>query len=292
MKFKTVATKTRITHVWHFARLAKSCWDFWDEYFGSRHFTKGQKFYVVYTSLDHSIPFKPDSAIDYLLINFRFMPTTIKLGDAMSREDFNKIRSIYVDISRESAVAFRQVPTIMPAFTDHNSHALRFKQGFLKPLNCSPSLHVAIPFFLYNVSSRQFPEKEPELRQYVGDIVSLVIKAKLHAMIDIAFGLYLSKGAVEGQLGLPFLDLESFFTGEQKSKDGIPYEEIYRMYREISELAARTGGGNGKLPQVMEHYFREMNLPRITREQSNCLFDVERKELVYPDELKVGGGFV
>jgi len=274
------------------ALLGESALEYWLHYFSNRRFPENQEFYVVYTNMDHSIPFQPDSALDYWLVNLRFIPTSIKLGDVTSAESFNEIMHAYVDIAKEGAAAFREVPTIMPHFNGHGGHTLHAVQTLLKPINCSPSLHTATPFFAYNLHAKYFPEKEPELRRHVGDIVSTVIKTKLHAMIDIAFGMFLSKKAIKDKLGLDFYDLESFFTQEQKSKDKIPYEHIYRMYHEINELAKKKEGEEGKLPKIMERYFQEIGLPRVKREQSNCLYDLEQKVLVYSPELRVGKGLL
>jgi len=274
------------------ALLGESVVEYWLHYFSNRRFPKNQEFYVVYTNMDHSIPFQPDSALDYWLINLKFIPTSIELGDATSGESFNDIRHAYVDIAKEGGAAFRQVPTIMPHFTEHSGHALHVAQTLIKPINCSPSLHTAAPFFAYNLGAKYFPEKEPELRQHIGDVVSIVIKTKLHAMIDIAFGMFLSKKTIKDKLGLDFYDLESFFTQEQKSKDKIPYEHMYRMYHEINELEKTMEGEESKLPKIMERYFQEIGLPRVRREQSNCLYDLEQKVLVYSPELKVGKGLL
>lgn len=274
------------------ALLGESVVEYWWHYFSNRRFPKNQEFYVVYTNVDHSIPFQPNSALDYWLINFKLTPTFIKLGDATSGESFNDIRHAYVDIAKEGRSCFREVPTIMPHFTEHSGHALHVAQTLLKPINCSPSLHTAAPFFAYNLGAKYFPEKEPELRQNIGDVVSTVIKTKLHAMIDIAFGMFLSKKTIKDKLGLDFYDLESFFIQEQKSKDKIPYEHMYRMYHEINELEKTKEGEEGKLPKIMERYFQEIGLPRVKREQSNCLYDLEQKVLIYSPEFKVGKGLL
>ncbi len=290
MNFKKTSLKKASSYTKNTALLVESIAEYWLHYFSNRRFPKNQEFYVVYTSLDHSIPLQPNSALDYWLINFKFLPASIRLGHAISGDSFNDIRHAYVDIAKEGVAAFREVPTIMPHFIEHSGHALHVAQTLLKPINCSPSLHTAAPFFAYSLGAKYFPEKEPELRQHIGDVVSTVIKTKLHAMIDIAFGMFLSKKTIRDRLGLDFNDLESFFTQEQKSKDKIPYEHIYRMYREINELAKTKEGAEGKLPKVMERYFQEMGLPRVRREQSNCLYDLEQKALVYSPELKVGKG--
>jgi len=163
----------------------------------------------------------------------------------------------------------------------------------LKQINCSPSLHTAAPFFVYNLGAKYFPEEEPDLRRHVGNIVSTVIKTKKHAMIDIACGMFLCQTIIEDRLGLDFRALEPFFLEEQKSLDNIPYEHIFRMYREIKELANKQksqGVNASNLPQLMEAYFQEIGLPRVRREKSNCFYDLDREALVYPPELKVGKG--
>ena len=284
--------KKTASYIKHAALLGESTMQYWLRYFSNRRFPKDQEFYVVYTSLDHSIPFQTNSALDYWLVNFRFIPTSIRLGDSATGESFNDIRRAYVDIAREGCAAFRAVPTIMPHLKGHDGYALRAAQALLRPVNCSPSLHTAVPFFAYNLVAKYFPEKEPELRQYVGDIVSTVIKTKLHALIDVAFGMFLARKAIGDKLGSNFNDLEFFFTQVKKSQDRIPYEHIYRMYREINDLEKTTEGKGKELPRIMERYFQEIGLPRVRREQSNCLYDLERKVLVYFPELRVGNGLL
>jgi len=64
------------------------------------------------------------------------------------------------------------------------------------------------------------------------------------------------------------------------------------MYHEINELAKTKEGEEGKLLKIMERYFQEIGLPCVRREQSNCLYDLEQKVLVYSPELKVGKGLL
>ncbi len=208
----------------------------------------------------------------------------------MPRRSFDAIRDAYVQIAREGNACFREAPTIMPQFSEHNGRALRAAHTLLKPVNCCPSLHTAAPLYFYHLGAHYFPETEPKLRRYIGDIVSTIIRTKLHALIDISFGLLLSKKAVNQRLGLEFNDLESFFTREQRSKDNIPYEEIYRMYREVNELARTQPGGDGNLPKLMKRYFQEIGLPLVTLEKSNCFYDLEEKKLIYPKGFTVGTG--
>ncbi|OGO37037.1 MAG: hypothetical protein A2147_11305 [Chloroflexi bacterium RBG_16_57_8] len=216
----------------------------------------------------------------------------MRLGDVKTGDFFNDIRRAYVDIAREGCAAFKEVPTIMPHFAGQSGHALRAARTLLKPINCCPSLHTAAPFFAYNLCSECLPEEEPELRQHVGDIVSTVIRAKLHAMIDVAFGLFLAQKAITDRLRLNFNDLEPFFTHVQKRKDGVPYEIMYRMYHEIAELEESMEGEQTSLPGLMERYFQRIGLPRVKREQSNCFYDLQQKVLVYPPGLKVGKGLL
>jgi hypothetical protein len=292
MSLSTIASAVRKTpsRAVHTALLGSAIMQYWSNYFSHRGFPRDQDFYVVYTSIDHSIPFRPDSAPEYWLVNLRLMPTAVELGDPAIDRSSRAIRNAYVNIAREGGAAFKEVPTIMPRLTAHAAGALHATHTLLRPVNCSPSLHTAAPFFVYNLGARYVPEREPELRQCVGDIVSTVIKSKLHALIDIGFGIFLAQRAITDRLGLDFDDLESFFTRVQKSKDGIPYENVYGIYREITELGKSMVRGHGGLPEIMECYFREIGLPRVRREQSNCYYDLERKALVYAPELQVGKG--
>lgn len=274
------------------ALMGKSVVEYWFHYFSSRSFPKDQEFYVVYTNLDQDIPFQPDGAIDYWLINSRLIPVSLKLGVETSGELFRNIRHAYVSNVKEACAAFREVPTIMPHFTGHRVRALRTAQTLLKPINCSPSLHTTTPFFVYNLGAKYIPEKEPEMRRHVGDIISTIIKTKLHAIIDIAFGLFLAKRTIQDKLGLEFNDLEYFLTREQKEKDKIPYEQIYRIYREINALEEASAVKNNRLPDIMKRYFQELGLPQVKREQSACIYDLENKVLLRSPDLQVGRGFL
>jgi hypothetical protein len=269
--------------------LGESFLQYWRLYAGSRRFPKDQKFYVVYTNLDHSIPFEPDSTREYWLVNLKFIPTFARLGGVTSRRTFDEIRAAYVDLAREGGAAFKAVPTIMPRWGRRGGGALRAAHGLLRPINCSPSLHTAAPLFAYNVGAHFFAASEPKLRQYVGDIVSTVIRSKLHALIDVAFGILAARKGTE-RLGLEFNDLESFFTHDQHDKDGVPYDQVYRMYHEISDLERTIEGGADRLPRVMQGYFTKIGLPRVTSGQAGCLFDLEKGVVVGSSELRAGGG--
>ena len=272
------------------ALFAGSIMEYWWHYFSNRRFSGDQEFYVVYSDLDHGIPFQSDSDINYWMINFKILPASIKLGDVLPDERFNDIRRAYLALVRQGISTFREVPTVMPHYGGYAGPPL-LARSLLKQINCSPSLHTAAPFLLYNMGAEYLPEDEPELRRHIGDIVSTVIKTKKHAMIDIAFGMFLCQTVIEDKLGLEFRTLEDFFIEEQKAKDKIPYEHIYRMYHEINELAKTRKGGGADLSGLMEDYFREIGLPRIQREQSNCLYDLKQKILVYPPELTIGKGW-
>ncbi|MEK7354696.1 MAG: hypothetical protein AABZ77_09350, partial [Chloroflexota bacterium] len=113
-----------------------------------------------------------------------------------------------------------------------------------------PSLHTATPLCFYNLGARYFPEKEPELRQCIGDVVSTVIKTKLHALIDIAFGIFLSKKTISHKLGLEFYDLESFFTQEQKGAYSGANRPVFRSKPATipDEIGHPTGANRPPLP--------------------------------------------
>ena len=127
--------KETASHITNTALLGESVVEYWLHYFTNRRFPKNQEFYVVYTSMDYGVPFQPDSALDYWLVNLKFIPTSIKLGYAISGKSFDDIRHAYVDIAKEGCAAFREVPTIMPHFTEHSGHALHVAQTLLKPIN-------------------------------------------------------------------------------------------------------------------------------------------------------------
>jgi len=260
---------------------------FWYSYFGSRRYPPGQQFYVSYTNLDHSIPFEADSISDYWLIYFRLFPVAARLGDEAGARRLGEIRNGFVELAREAAAAYRAVPNIMPQFDGGTGNAFKATQ-VLKPINCSPSLHTAGPLYACSVGSHYFPERGPELCRNVGGVVSTIVRTKLHSLIDVAFGLVLARRVTE-KLGVEFLNLEEFFLNEQRQKDDIPYEHVYRMYHEICALEKEYPGS---LPDIMERYFRQLGLPRVCKEKSDCYYNLEKKVLVYPGDLEVGGGLL
>jgi len=266
-----------------------SVMEYWRTYFSNRRFPENQEYYIVYTNLDHAIPFHPDAALNYWMINFKFVPTATRLGDTLPAERFSEIRHTYLEIVSQGVAVFRAVPTVMPHFAGNNSRSPLQAWSFLKPINCSPSLHTAAPFFIYNLGAKYFPEQESELRRHIGDIVSTVIRSKYHAMIDIAFGMFLCRRIIEEKLGIEFHPLETFFLQEQSARDKIPYEHVFRLYREINDIA-KTNSNAANLSELMESYFKQIGLPRVRQEKSNCFYDLDEKTLVYPPELKVGRG--
>lgn len=292
VKEKITSTADSLSYAANPGLLAGSVLRYWGHYFGNRHFAKDQEFYVVYTNIDHSIPFQSDSAVQYWLVNLKVIPTSVKLGNPSVCETFADIRHEYVDMAKTACTAFKTVPTVMPHFARPGGVALNLTRSFMKPINCCPSLHTAAPFFVYNLGAKYIPENEQELRECVASVVSTVIKTKLHALIDIAFGLFLAQQAVNEGLRLDFNDLESHFAGQQKTRDKIPYENVYAMYREIRDLSKKVDSGKSSLPKLMERYFQEIGLPRVTRKHSNCFYDLEQKTLVYPHELEVGHGLI
>jgi len=281
-----------IVSVRNTALLAVSVAEYWQRYFGNRRFPANQEYYVVYTSLDQAVPFQPESASRYWLINFSFLPTALRLGNTVPDERFQAIRAAYREIVKEGVSAFRKAPTIMPHFSLSDSSAARAARTLLKPINCCPSLHTASPLFLYNLGAEYLPGAEPALRKHIGDIVSTVIKAKFHAIIDVAFGMLLTRRILENSLGLEFRSLETFFIEEQGKQDQVPYEHIFRMYREIYELEKTMGGEETTLAKIMERYFQEIGLPCVRRQASACYYDLDRKTLAYPSELRVGKGLL
>ncbi len=264
---------------------------YWGRYFGSRRFPPDQEYYVVYTNVDHSIPFQPNSSSEYWLVNLRLIPTATRLGNPMIGTDFTSIRGAYVEMAREGCAAFEKLPTIMPQFAGKGGAAVGLARAMMKPINCCPSLHTAAPLFAYNVGSRYFPGKREQLRQSVADVVSTVIGAKFHSIIDVSFGILLAQRAAEA-LGLEFDDLESHFVQYRKGRDQVPYDEVYRMYQEIRDLSKGPNLPETGTVELMRRYFQEIGLPRVKKQQSNCYFDLKSKALVYAPELRVGKGLV
>ena len=246
---------------------------------------------MVYTNIDHSIPFQAHSSSEYWLVNLRLVPTAVRLGNPSAGTEFSAIRTALVEMAREGCAAFVDVPTMMPHFDGKAGAAASAKRTFLKPINCCPSLHTAAPLFAYNAGSNHFPEKRELLRRRVADVVSTVIRAKFHAIIDVSFGIFLAQKATE-RIGLDFDDLESYFTRCQKARDQVPYEEVFRVYREIRDLSKVRDCQKSGTSELMRRYFQEVGLPRVVRQQSNCYFDLESKALVYAPELKVGKGLI
>ncbi len=52
----------RANYVFNALALGGSVAQYWGRYFASRRFDRDQDFYVVYTDIDHGIPFQPESS--------------------------------------------------------------------------------------------------------------------------------------------------------------------------------------------------------------------------------------
>ena len=248
---------------------------YWARYFSCRRFPDGQLYYVVYTEADDAIPYQA-SVGNYWTINLHLMASTLRIADQITAASFANVRRAYLGMASEAKAAWREAPTIMPRFDLPCGGPLRLTQSLLKPINCSPSLHAAVPFFLYNMAVRYRPEEAPRLASYVGEVVSTVLRTKLHAMIDIAFGMLLAKNAVE-EMGFLFHD------PYQQRLDGIPYEQAYRHYRAVKDSKA-------PLPLVMKRYFQKIGLPQVRREDSACFYEVETATLHYLPGSRNGRG--
>jgi hypothetical protein len=264
--------------------------DYCRYYFKGLDYPADQEFYLVYTNLDHKIPFNPEKAVAYWGIIAKSFIFQNRIGAVTPKGYYGEILDAFVDIAYEGRIAFREVPTILPRFKAHRNTLVAVIQKTLDPIRACPSLHVAAPFLGYNLGRKYLPGREQELRREIQDVILAIIGTKLHALVDIPFGMWLSKSIVEEKLQLEFDNLEDFFTNKKNSEE-IPYDYIFKVYHKIEGLAEKMPKNSGHLlPQIMELYFKEIGLPKVTRKDSNCFFDLEKRCLVSAKELKAGKG--
>lgn len=251
---------------------------------------KGQEFYLTYTSRDHEIPLKPDGGVNYAAPYLDLISTTRRVAKVVPyKDDSWDIMKAFIQMSHECTNTYHEVPTIIPRFPNHNRKKLHALQRFLKPINCCPSMHTAYATFEYIVGMN-YLEKEKELRQHLENLVTTVIGTKLHAMIDVAFGMYISKKTIEEKLDLAGDCLEDFLTQKRQIDDKVPWEEISGIYYDVQALAESSKRTIRSLADLVLLYFQETGLPRITLDQSNHCFDLENKELVPIHEATIGKG--
>lgn len=212
------------------------------DYFSAQSATKDLELYDVYTEQDRSIPFLPEEDIMYTYINTQIAIIAEELAKRISHKEIKQIAQGFLALNRLATQAFRNHPTVMPRYTDHNRISLRTIQRIDAPLNCCPSLHIAYSLFLDNIAEdvllKRFSENHifADLRYSTLRMFNSVLYTKQHSLIDVAFGMLAAKTIYEQRYQRPFNDLSGEFSSLQAAHPAINYDTIERIYREACAL--------------------------------------------------------
>ncbi len=243
---------------------------------------KNEKSSLVYTHLDHQIPFRPEEDTLYVYMLVQMARFGKELADKYPKEEIKEVMNCFLNVSGATVEAFYKYPTTMPRFTDHQRITLSLVQKLDKPLNCCPSQHIAYSALLYNISKTvlELPARNEKLWHSIlvasKKMIRPVLYTKQHTLVDVAFGLHSARKAFEESFNVQFDDLIQFFPEMQINSPDIPYDKIAQIYQRGSELFKPESN----LADIVGQYFREMNFPLVGPGENNAYFDMEKGEVV------------
>ncbi len=241
---------------------------------------KNKKHYLVYTDLDHKIPFKPEEGNLYVYMLVQMARFGKELVDKYTQYTQNEIKAVldcFLKVNAAGRDTFCNYPTTMPRFASHNQITLSLVQKLDEPLNCCPSQHIAYSALVYNISKTvlELPTRNEQLWHSIlvasKKMIQPVLYTKQHTLVDVAFGLHSARKAFEECFSLPFDDLLPFFPEMQPISPDLPYDEIARIYQRGSELFKPERS----LADVVGQYFQERGFPLVEPGENNAYFNLE-----------------
>lgn len=231
--------------------------------------------YLIYTQKDNMIPFRPEEDTMYAYMLAQLAEAGNVLADTVSTEVMSDITKGFIRMNELGAETFRQYPTIMPRFLNHNRLTLKVVQELDRPYNCCPSLHIAYSLYMYNVC-KEFLKKskvKESFRHTTKCMFNSVLYTKQHSMIDIAFGMLCAKKVFEQEF-CGFDDMRGEFAKLKKENTSIGYGNISSIYEEITDT------GDGRLSFILGTYLRRHLHPVMDAELAlSRYFDTDSKSI-------------
>jgi hypothetical protein len=208
-------------------------------YFGAQKKGQGEKQWLIYTSEDDQIPFKPEWDTFYSYMVSQITTLTYEVVDMSKFKDVRKISALFRDLNHLGERMFNSMPTRMVRITDHERLSLHAVQALDAPLNCCPSLHIGYSVTIDNLCEHvlDLPNKKPDVWKNVRaastGMFNSVLYTKQHSMIDVAFGILAAKIVLRKHY--PHIPFNNFGEHLPPATD-IPYKRIGELYYGANEI--------------------------------------------------------
>ncbi|MFC1852314.1 hypothetical protein ACFL27_19120 [candidate division CSSED10-310 bacterium] len=251
-------------------------------YFGAQNDSKHKERFLVYTQFDNKIPFIPaaDIMYTYMLAQIAFVANEI--SKYLSWSEMKNITESFVALNNLGVSVFKQYPTVIPRFFDHNRLSLKVIQFIDGPVNCCPSLHIAYSVFLDNVARTIFGDTKKETFQAIRystiRMFNSVLYTKQHALIDVAFGILCAEIIYKRRVAHDFNNLFCLFESLRLEHPDIDYTEIVRIYTEGVAIYQKLDN----LPETIGTYLTANGYLQVDPDAalSTCYFDTKQKKLI------------
>lgn len=247
-------------------------------YFEAQRQALNSECYLVYTPIDHKIPFIEEKDVMYIYMIAQLSYIVGEVADILPYQDMKTAVNSFIELNRIGSETYNSCPTVMPRYTNHNRFLLKIVQQIDRPLNCCPSLHIAYSILLYNIGKQvvNLPRRNPKAWQSVEttaiEMFNSVLYTKQHSITDVAMGMQAANMAFEKYYpGLKFDNLLDLFPRMQRDNPCIPYDEIKRIHDEVGDLKT---GNHQTLARVVENYLKKNNYPLINQK------DIESKKFL------------
>jgi len=266
--------------------VSRGVWHWGSTYFGAQRRVKKRDRYLVYTDLDHRVPFLPDQDILYAYMVSQVAFLANELAALLTRSELADIARAFMEANRIGAEAFERYPTVMPRLVDHDRLSLRVVQYLDAPVNCCPSLHIAYALLLDNVARSlgdRLADRADVLESVRTSTVGMfnsVLYTKQHSLLDVAFGILCAREVFEARFGGGFDDLTTVFP-DLAAEHPIPYDTIVQILYEATVLRRSADS----LADALGRYLDTRGFVTVGpgEELGSCYFDTSARRLVRID---------
>ncbi len=244
-------------------------------YFGAQGSTRREKQYLIYTSEDARIPFRPEWDTFYVYMLSQISTLTHEVVGMSSFGQVRRVARTFQRLNSEGARVFHALPTRMPRLTQHTRLSLRAVQYLDAPLNCCPSLHIAYTVMIDNLfawvleTERLRPAVWADVRTATLGMINSVLYTKQHSLVDVAFGILLARIVFTSSYPEhPFHDLTAQFDALQEENRDIPYGTIRSLLSRASELFAQEED----LARCARRLFQEQGYPYLEASEADPFY--------------------
>ena len=179
-------------------------------YFGAQAKTDVANAAIIEMPVDDRIAPEESAIYPYLFASIYVLYVIWHMLDRLPVAHYRAARDAYRDMIKEAESVFLRRPTRMSNRNRLNHPLTRFMQTVDGPVNCFPSLHVALVVFSYQVI-KDGPDTDQVLlgamRQSCVDISRSTLQTKQHSVIDVIGGIALSRAVYRDHFDGPFEDL-------------------------------------------------------------------------------------